>query len=84
MIQAEIEGKIRGLTSGWLDPTGHLIEDGLSYVGFGRSAVTLDGDFTQQQVRKMIQVLEMIEILHGKEAGPGAAGEGDGRGQERA
>lgn len=60
MTDKEIQAKIQELTADWLDLTGHLIRDRISYVSFERDLVVLDGDFTQEDLNKVVQVLETI------------------------
>ncbi len=56
----DLEVKIQELTEGWLDETGHLVKDRISYVCFERGVVVLDGDFDRHDLGKVTQVLEAI------------------------
>ncbi len=55
--------KIRQLTASWIDATNHTTDDVEGqFVSFGGgSTVTLDGYFTEAQLRKVVQVLEILK-----------------------
>lgn len=67
----KLDDKIQKLTEGWLDETGHLVKDRISYVCFERGVVVLDGDFDRYDLGRVVQVLEAIAAADPEATDPG-------------